>query len=103
MLAKKKLYQDATPQCYPKELAEHIVLELNQMMDVEQRLKDLAKARLEADGVHQGTIDNIENDERDIRRLCSHHSTTYHPDDPSRSNDSFTKCDICGKVLQNGG
>jgi hypothetical protein len=99
MLANKKLYQDDIPQCVPEELAEHIVLELNRMMDVKQCLKDLVKARLEADDIHQKAIDNIESSKQDIRRLCSHHSTTYHPDDPSRSNDSFTKCDICGKVM----
>jgi hypothetical protein len=29
---------------------------------------------------------------------CTHPKTTYHPD-PSGNNDSFTKCDVCGKEL----
>jgi hypothetical protein len=43
----------------------------------------------------QNAMKELDENISEVRKLCSHSSTTYHPD-PSGNNDSCYTCDICG-------
>jgi hypothetical protein len=84
MREKQKLYQDGTPQCYPEELVEHIVIELNLMEDTKTLLKRVSdEEKLRRDEFEQ-TLDDLARERENLRQMCNHHSI------------DVGTCDICG-------
>ena len=63
-----------------------------------QRMSNSENQRTEELARHNNVMGNIAERIKEAQEDCPHLLTTHYPD-ASGGNDSFTKCDTCGKVL----
>lgn len=97
MRAKEKLYQDGTPQCYPEELVEHIVIELNLIEDTKTLLKRVSDEEQMRKDELENVLDTLAQEREDLRQMCNHH--TRSPKVGSTVQDLNLVCDICGSIV----
>jgi uncharacterized protein YukE len=65
---------------------------------VENRISVLVGQIEAEDDRHEKRIDKIDREIASLRSRCSHRQRTWHGD-PSGGNDSYYRCDICGKEM----